>query len=45
VRLRQLLWTVVFLADRGADERSRLGGAVTVAVIVAAGWLLLRRVC
>jgi hypothetical protein len=43
--MRQLLWTVVFLADRGADERGCVGSAVTVAVIVAAGWLLLRQVC
>jgi hypothetical protein len=43
--MRQLLWTVVFLADHGADEASWLGAAVTVAVIVAAGWLLLRQAC
>lgn len=42
MKLRQVVWTVVFLADRGADERDCLSGVVTVAVIVAAAWLLLR---
>jgi hypothetical protein len=43
--VKQVLWTVVFLADRGADEPSWLGLAVTMAVIVAAGWLLFRQAC
>lgn len=40
--MRQLLWTVVFLADHGADEAGWFGCAFAVALIVAAGWLVLR---
>jgi hypothetical protein len=42
--IRQLLWTVVFLADRGADEPGGLGLALLVVLaIVVAGWVLLHR--
>jgi len=41
--LRQLLWTLVFLADRGADEPDRLGLLLlAAAIVVVGGWLLLR---
>jgi hypothetical protein len=41
VKLRQLLWTVVFLGDRGADEPRRWGWLLAVAAIAIAAWLLL----
>lgn len=42
--VRQLLWTLVFLADRGEDEARPLGLAVIAAAgIGACAWWLLSR--
>lgn len=40
--VRQLLWTLVFLADRGEDEARPLGLAVIAAAGTCAWWLLSR---
>jgi hypothetical protein len=42
VKLRQLVWSLVFLADRGADERRPFGCLLALAALVAGAWFLLR---
>ncbi len=38
VKLREIVWALIFFADRGADERSSCG-LVLAAIIVAFGVL------